>query len=65
MPVESLVSLEYPNGRTHFTSLTGRAPLQPGQEFDLHGRRWRAISFAGKKKTNEPERILCRPIPPE
>jgi hypothetical protein len=64
MPVESLVSLEYPNGRTHHASLIGNAPLRPGQEFDLHGRRWKAIRFAGKRqKTIEPERMLCRIVP--
>jgi hypothetical protein len=63
--VESLVSLEYPNGRTHNASIFGEAILQPGQVFELHGRRWRAINPAKKRRSaGEPARILCRPIAP-
>jgi hypothetical protein len=63
--VESLVALEYPNGRTHNASIFGEAVLQPGQEFDLHGRRWRAANPAKKRRsTGGPVRILCRPITP-
>ena len=51
--VQSLVSLEYPNGRTHDAMILGQAELQPGQEFDLHGRRWRAVE----------RRVRRRPLP--
>jgi hypothetical protein len=63
--VESLVALEYPNGRTHHASILGEALLQPGQVFDLHGRRWRAVNPAKKRRSaGEPARILCRAITP-
>ncbi|MDP9225322.1 MAG: hypothetical protein M3P18_16055 [Actinomycetota bacterium] len=59
--VESLVSLEYPNGRIHHATLVGEAVLEPGQEFDLHGRRRRAVAAAKKRRsTGEPQRILCK-----
>jgi hypothetical protein len=64
MSAESLVSLEYPNGRTHYATLLGDAPLKPGQEFELYGRRWRAIAVAGKRqRAVHPERMLCRVVP--
>jgi len=61
--VESLVSLEYPNGRTHHATILGEAVLQPGQEFDLHGRRWRAVELARTRRSSgKPARILCRQV---
>jgi hypothetical protein len=63
--VESLVALEYPNGRTHHASLLGEAMLEPGQAFELHGRRWRAVQPTKKRRSaGEPVRILCRAIAP-
>jgi len=43
--MESLVALEYPNGRTHETSVTTSHELKPGAGFDLHGRHWRVVGF--------------------
>ena len=61
--VESLISLEYPNGRTHEATLVGEALLEPGQEFDLHGRRWRAVEPTRRRRTPiEPHRIRCRSV---
>jgi hypothetical protein len=61
--VESLVSLEYPNGRTHHATILGEAVLQPGQEFDLHGRRWRAVELGRTRRSSgEPARILCKQV---
>jgi hypothetical protein len=63
--VESLVALEYPNGRTHYASILGETMLQPGQVFELHGRRWRAVNPAKKRRSaGGPPRILCRAIAP-
>jgi hypothetical protein len=62
LPIKSvmLVTLEYPNGRTHQATID-EDDLEPGDEFDLYGRRWvvehvprrRAYSEAGS-------RVLCR-----
>jgi hypothetical protein len=61
--VESLVSLEYPNGRTHHATILGEAVLQPGQEFDLHGRRWRAVELGRTRRSSgEPARIRCKQV---
>jgi hypothetical protein len=61
--VESLVSLEYPNGRTHYATVVREAALEPGQEFDLHGRRWRAVEpRKQRRRAIEPVRILCRSV---
>lgn len=61
--VESLVSLEYPNGRTHHATIVGEAVLQPGQEFDLHGRRWRVVAPARTRRSSAvPGRILCKQV---
>ena len=60
--MDSLVSLKYPNGRTHEDILTSPDELRPGAEFDLHGRRWRALGFAshrGRRSGRESARMLC------
>ena len=59
--MDSLVSLKYPNGRTHHASLTTADDLAPGAEFDLHGRHWRAVGFVsspGRAGGGAP-RLLC------
>jgi hypothetical protein len=62
---ESLISLEYPNGRIHHATLVGKAFLRPGEEFDLHGRRWRVAEPARyRRRSHESTRILCRPVAP-
>ena len=59
--MEALVSLEYPNGRIHETSLTTSGVLQPGHEFDLYGRRWRAVglNWPLPGRGNTSPRMLC------
>jgi hypothetical protein len=59
----TLVSLEYPNGRTHLTEVPEE--LRPGAEFDLYGRRWRAVyrtpSQTANRYAKPPQpRLLCR-----
>jgi hypothetical protein len=44
--METLVGLEYPNGRIHKTNVESDEEIRPGYEFDLHGRRWRAVKLA-------------------
>jgi hypothetical protein len=59
--MESLISLEYPNGRTHQATFTSPSALQPGGEFVLYGRRWRAIGHVPERRLSpEPSRLLCR-----
>ena len=57
-----LVSLEYPNGRVHMTSVDVVEEMRPGYEFDLHGRRWRAIKLVTAGRTGigrHAGRVLC------
>jgi hypothetical protein len=55
-----LVSLRYPNGRSHDAVLRGAGALRPGDEFDLHGRHWRAVGPVpvGRHRLDR-SRILC------
>ena len=59
--MESLVALEYPNGRTHETSVTTSHELKPGAGFDLHGRHWRVVALAPTSRSarNAQARIRC------
>jgi hypothetical protein len=59
--MESLVALEYPNGRTHETSVTTSHELKPGAGFDLHGRHWRVVGFSRNSRStrNAQGRIRC------
>ena len=61
--VETLVALQYPNGRVYTTSVETDEELRPGAEFDLHGRRWRAVQLApmSRSSLNGPHnaRVLC------
>ena len=61
---ESRITLEYPNGRTYDTTVPGR--LAPGVEFQLHGRRWRAIGPVPDnprhRRDVRPKPVLCRSI---
>lgn len=52
--MESLVSLQYPNGRTHQASLTTPRELKPGDRFELYGRHWQAI----ESKLRDGRRVL-------
>ena len=56
------VSLEYPNGRVHVTSVDAGEEIRPGYEFELHGRRWRAVKLvrAGRSGIGKHAgRVLC------
>lgn len=59
--MDSLVALEYPNGRTHETSVTTSHELTPGAGFDLHGRHWRVVEFmrTSRSERNVQGRIRC------
>jgi hypothetical protein len=61
-----LVSLEYPNGRTHELTLENPITLEPGYQFDLYGRRWIVVGRMGSVRTNRLRevRMLCRQITP-
>jgi hypothetical protein len=59
--MESLVALQYPNGRTHETSVTTSHELEPGGRFDLHGRHWRVVGLVlvSRSAKNAPGRMRC------
>ena len=59
-----LLSLQYPNGRTH--DLTHAQDVKPGEEFELYGHRWTVVGRAGRagryarvERSGE-ERLVCR-----
>ena len=59
--VSSLLSLQYPNGRTH--ELESAEEKTPGQEFDLYGHRWKVVGDVrrtGSKYGPKKPRLLCR-----
>jgi hypothetical protein len=63
MDMDIRVSLQYPNGRIHEATVVRDTPLEPGEQFLLHGRNWRAISRT--RKTRRPlvggdAPMLCR-----
>ena len=61
--IESLVSLEYPNGRRSETAVPRDRPLRIGDEFELHGRRWRAIAPVRRGHYEfDDGRIVCTSI---
>jgi hypothetical protein len=61
--VESLVCLEYPNGRRSETTVARARSLRVGDEFDLHGRRWRAIGPVRRGHYEADDgRIVCTSI---
>jgi hypothetical protein len=62
--MESLVALEYPNGRTHETSVTTSRELKPGVGFDLHGRHWRVIALVPTSRSARiaQRRIRCQSV---
>jgi hypothetical protein len=57
--MESLVALQYPNGRVHEASLTVPRALAPGDQFELHGRHWRAVTNPSRRRPLGPPRLLC------
>jgi hypothetical protein len=61
--MDSPISLRYPNGRTHETTLTTTDELKPGYQFDLYGRSWDVVGLTKARRrgsTDEPQRALCR-----
>jgi len=62
--MEVRVSLLYPNGRTHEETIERDTPLERGEEFELYGRRWRAITRTSARRSrfsgDEEAPILCR-----
>jgi hypothetical protein len=61
--VATRLSLQYPNGRNHEVSLD--QILEPGQEFELYGRRWVVVGpVPGRSNYRQPPRfeprLLCR-----
>jgi hypothetical protein len=61
------VVLEYPNGRRHEANYDSEQPLEIGDSFDLHGRRWRVMSVVSPRKVGsrrylDTNAIVCRPI---
>jgi hypothetical protein len=61
-PLGTIVVLEYPNGRTVEATLPDIVSL--GEEFGMHGRRWRVVGRlqTRRPRTDEPTRILCRSL---
>jgi hypothetical protein len=58
--MDCLLSLRYPNGRTHDVTLSTDMPVGPGHEFALFGRRWRAVGLVGARRDRSAEsRMLC------
>ena len=41
------ITLQYPNGRTHEATVERDAPLEIGDEFQMHGRHWQAVARTG------------------
>ena len=61
--MESLVALEYPNGRTHETSVTTSRELEPGAGFDLHGRRWQVVGLVQSSRSARMPQDECAACP--
>ncbi len=57
--MESLVSLQYPNGRLHQTTLSLPQALKPGDEFQLHGRCWQAVKPKPFGRAARELRLVC------
>jgi hypothetical protein len=59
--MDSPVSLRYPNGRIHETSLATSEELKPGDRFELYGRHWNAVVLLERPrwKAHEQQRMLC------
>lgn len=57
-----LVSLRYPDGRTHETTIAVPETLRPGAEFDAFGRRWRVAGAEPVDSDGEVERLICESV---
>jgi len=66
--VPSLLTLEYPNGRTAEVAVDEQ--VEPGQVLELYGRRWKVLGHVGRvsrfpaHRHGRPveQRLVCRPI---
>jgi len=63
--VATRLSLRYPNGRSHEVALD--QILEPGQEFELYGRRWVVVGrLPGPRNVRQPPRfeppLLCHQV---
>ena len=60
-PTDSLISLQYPNGRVHETTLSTTGELRPGHRFELYGRHWNALYLleASRWRVDDERRMLC------
>jgi hypothetical protein len=58
---ESLVSLQYPNGRIHETALIRAREIRVDDQFELYGRQWRAVDSKQNRgrTTKLRARVLC------
>ncbi len=57
--METLIALQYPNGRVHETALDRK--LRPGEQFEMYGRKWRAMQPKERRQKKEEPRTLCVP----
>ncbi|HZQ02530.1 MAG TPA: hypothetical protein VFA88_00760 [Gaiellaceae bacterium] len=57
------VSLRYPDGRTHETTISVESHMHPGREFAAFGRRWRVVDAeVNGDNGDEPEPMVCECI---
>lgn len=63
LPVDSPISLRYPNGRVHETRLSTAGELRPGDRFELYGRHWDAVRLLepSRWRADKERRMLCLP----
>jgi hypothetical protein len=61
LPVDSPISLQYPNGRVHETTLPTSGELRPGHRFELYGRHWEAVHLLEppRFRVDKERRMLC------
>jgi hypothetical protein len=60
-PERMVAVLEYANGQSIEVAVS--EPLAPGDEFEMYGRRWRAVRLLhepARIRQGKPSRILCR-----
>ena len=61
-PIDSPISLQYPNGRVYETTLPLSEELRPGDRFELYGRHWNALRLLAPSRWKveaPPARMLC------
>jgi hypothetical protein len=59
--MDSPITLRYPNGRVHETTLSTSGELRPGDRFELYGRQWEAVRLLepSRSRADEDRRMLC------